>query len=183
MGESEQGRVRGRGTAEGENEREEESASERSTRARRGMKMRDKTYSVVKTLLVLGSQNLMRLSFDPETSSPLVGCHFTHFTSHPWPARAERGFSTKNLTQRSGAGRECKEKPTRQRLLLPHHLEIPNLDGAIITPRGKAIIIRGPSNISHALSVSLEHLEVVHVGLKVLDEPGVVGGDEPLARV
>lgn len=44
------------------------------------------THRVVRTLPVLGSQNLTRLSLDPEASKPFVGCHLTHLTSQPWPA-------------------------------------------------------------------------------------------------
>lgn len=40
-------------------------------------------YKVVKTFEVRGSQNLIKLSLLPETNNPLVGCHLTHFTSHP----------------------------------------------------------------------------------------------------
>jgi hypothetical protein len=43
----------------------------------------DEAYNVVRTLDVRGSQNLIRLSLLPETSNPFVGCHLTHFTSHP----------------------------------------------------------------------------------------------------
>ncbi len=43
------------------------------------------THSVLKSLPVLGSQNLTNKSLLPETTRPFVGCQSTHLTSHPWP--------------------------------------------------------------------------------------------------
>jgi hypothetical protein len=44
---------------------------------------------------VLGSQNFIMLSLLPETNKPFVGCHSTHFTSHPWPVK--RSAHQKNV--------------------------------------------------------------------------------------
>ena len=52
-------------------------------RREEGEKEERDTHRVDRTLPVLGSQNLVRLSLDPDASRPLVGCHLTHLTSQP----------------------------------------------------------------------------------------------------
>lgn len=51
----------------------------------KGYHGRENSYSVESTLHVRGSQNFIMLSLLPDTRRPLVGCHSTHFTSHPCP--------------------------------------------------------------------------------------------------
>lgn len=46
---------------------------------------RRQTHKVLRHVPVLGSQNLIRLSFEPDTRRPLFGCHCTQRTSHPCP--------------------------------------------------------------------------------------------------
>jgi len=47
----------------------------------------DGPHRVERQVPVRGSQNLIKLSLEPETRRPFVGCHSTHRTSQPWPAR------------------------------------------------------------------------------------------------
>ena len=58
------------------------------------------TDSVVSAVPVRGSQNLIRLSLLPDTSRPIVGCYWTHLTSHPWPVRMRSSrLSAKDQTR------------------------------------------------------------------------------------
>jgi len=50
-----------------------------------------RTYRVDRHVPVRGSQNFIMLSLLPETKRPFVGCHSTHFTSHPWPEEEGSG--------------------------------------------------------------------------------------------
>lgn len=61
------------------------------------------TDSVAKHFPMRGSQNLTRLSLPPEQINPLVGCHLTHLTSHPCPAK-------KNGCDINGEGQQCHQK-------------------------------------------------------------------------
>lgn len=84
-----------------------------------------------------------------------------------------------NETKRRGKG----SARTGQHPLFLHPLKVPHLDHAVVRAGDEALVVRRPTRVSDRLVVTLENLEVVHVLLEVLDDAGVVGGEEPLARV
>lgn len=67
---------------------------------------------------------------------------------------------------------------TGQHSLLRSCLEIPELDGLIITRSSKALIVRTEGNTSNGFSMAVPHDQVVHVWLEILDYARLVGGNQ-----
>jgi hypothetical protein len=62
----------------------------------------------------------------------------------------------------------------RQRPLLAHLLEAPQLHGRVVRARHEAGVVRREGDVADGFRVRLEGLQVVHVDLKVLDHAAVV---------
>lgn len=58
---------------------------------------------------------------------------------------------------------------------------MPQLNRLIIATRRKPRVIRTPAQPSYGLPMTIPHCNVIHIGLKVLDDTRLVGRDEERA--
>lgn len=103
------------------------------------------TYSVESTVPVRGSQNLMRLSLLPDTSSPFVGCHSTHLTSQPWPI----DINERNIKS------EMSASLTSQGAFHATLLESPDTNGRVVTGCCESTVVRAKTKPPDSFSMAI----------------------------